>query len=876
MVNTLGRYRIVRPLGQGGMGQVYLAADDRLQRQIAIKVLPPHLVSDPERRRRFEREAQTIAALNHPNIVTVHSIEESDGVPLLTMEYVTGSALCTLIPRHGMDVDRLVHIAVPLADAVAAAHAKGIVHGDLKPANVMIEDDGRVKVLDFGLARLAEPALVTFSDSAAEPMGGTAAYMSPEQVEGRPPDHRSDIFALGVVLYELACGERPFKGESPIAVLAAIANAAPHPLGDVNPGVPAELARIVRRCLAKDPERRFQAAKDLRNELQELATGHPLLQPGPAWKHLSPRARVAGLVTAAGIVTIAGITLDRAPQLRDRWSTSEAEPVPVFGQASEVPTSRTEDGFVFNALSLSPDGQWVAYSSGVDEITQDIFLQAVGGQRAFNLTAGSGAANVTPRFSPDGDRIAFRSERDGGGIFVMARTGESVTRLTDFGYSPAWSPDGKRLAVASLEEPDEPRLPPLVHGELWLVSVVTGERSRMPVPDGLQPAWAPDGQFIAYWGRDESDRPRQIFVIRPDGTGRVQITDGTGGDFSPAWSHDGAHLYFLSDRGGGLNLWRVKFDRAAGRAVGRPQAVTLPSGIVAGVSLANAHRIAWVSYDRSTYVQSMAIDARGRAQEPSSTLLRGTTFFWHLDLSPDGSWMVLCAENGGNGGPLFIARSDGSSLRQLTSGRGHYLNPHWSPDGRRIMFSSEDGGGNWSFWSISPDGSHLQKMQLPVIRGVAVWSPDGERLAATDLSEVATMTRVFRYDAGAATVEETLPAMPDPHGFIATAWSPDGTRLAGHRRGGGVAIYSLATRRYEQLTDVGVSPQWFSDGGRLLFIVHSPPKLVVLDLQARKTSTLLKADFLDVISAARLWQDDSRVYFVRSRVPSTIWTAEMK
>src|SRR5262245_50773444 len=168
MVTTLGRYRIVRPLGRGGMGQLYLAFDDRLQRQIAIKVLPPHLVSDPGRRRRFEREARAIAALNHPNIVTVYSIEESDGVPLLTMEYVTGSALHTMIPRRGMDVDRLVHIAVPLADAVAAAHAKGIVHGDLKPANVMIDDDARVKVLDFGLARLADPALVTLSDSLAE------------------------------------------------------------------------------------------------------------------------------------------------------------------------------------------------------------------------------------------------------------------------------------------------------------------------------------------------------------------------------------------------------------------------------------------------------------------------------------------------------------------------------------------------------------------------------------------------------------------------------------------------------------------------------------------------------------------------------------
>jgi len=275
-------------------------------------------------------------------------------------------------------------------------------------------------------------------------------------------------------------------------------------------------------------------------------------------------------------------------------------------------------------------------------------------------------------------------------------------------------------------------------------------------------------------------------------------------------------------------------------------------------------------------VQTMAIDARGRAHGPPSTLLRGSTFFWNLDLSPDGSWMVLSAENGGIGGPLFVARTDGSALRQLTSGRGHYLNPHWSPDGRRIMFSSEDGGGSWSFWSISPDGSNLQKMQFPVVRGVAVWSPDGKRVAVSDLSEIATVTRVFRLDAAADALEETLPAMPDAKWFVVTAWSPDGTRLAGHCRGGGIAIYSFAARRYDQLTDIGQSPRWFHDGRRLLFKIHSPPKLVVLDLTSRKTSSVPSPDFLDVISDAQLTRDDSRVYFVRSRVPSSIWTAEMK
>jgi serine/threonine-protein kinase len=281
----LGPYEIQAPLGSGGMGEVYRAHDPKLKRDVAIKVLPQHTAADPDRRARFEREAQSIAALNHPNIVTIHSVEDADGVLFLTMELVDGQPLDALIVKGGLPLARILALAIPLADAVSAAHQKGITHRDLKPANVMVTTDGRLKVLDFGLAKLVEgpaeaghyvPDLTTSPTIASSPLTregrivGTVAYMSPEQAEGKPIDHRSDIFSLGVMLYELATGERPFTGDTSVSLLSSIIRDAPRQATELRPALPRELSRIIKQCLVKDPEYRYQSAKDIRNELRAL------------------------------------------------------------------------------------------------------------------------------------------------------------------------------------------------------------------------------------------------------------------------------------------------------------------------------------------------------------------------------------------------------------------------------------------------------------------------------------------------------------------------------------------------------------------------------------------------------------------------------
>ncbi len=257
---SLGHYQIASRLGQGGMGEVYLAEDSKLNRKVALKILPPELAGDSERRRRFEREAQAIAAINHPNIVMVHSVEEAEGVHFITMELVEGRGLSELIPKDGLALGRFFEMAVPLADAISAVHARGITHRDLKPENVMVTSDGRVKVLDFGLAKLMEAASAGEAASqrhttTTEPgrILGTVAYMSPEQAEGKPVDHRSDIFSLGVVLYVMATGRRPFEGDTPASILSSVLKDTPPSVTERRPALPRDLGRIVRLCLTRIP-----------------------------------------------------------------------------------------------------------------------------------------------------------------------------------------------------------------------------------------------------------------------------------------------------------------------------------------------------------------------------------------------------------------------------------------------------------------------------------------------------------------------------------------------------------------------------------------------------------------------------------------------
>ena len=382
---TLGHYRIVEKIGAGGMGEVYRAHDERLDRDVAIKVLFEEVAENPDRLARFEREAKSLAGLNHPNIVTIFSVEEAEGKRFIAMELVDGDSLAQTLPPGGLPLAKVFDIAVPLADALASAHDCGIVHRDLKPANVMVTRAGRVKVLDFGLAKLTETAAAGAAGADAEEVAsrvatltgegtvmGTAPYMSPEQLEGREVDHRTDIFSLGIVLYELATGRRPFTGDTTASVVTSILRDTPAPVTDVNPGLPRHLGRIIRNCLEKDAEARYQSAKDVRNELKslrrEVDSGDVTTGSGPT--AVTPPKKTSRTVVwaAGGIAAVLILAIGWWIGLGGRGESDDRSTKGTIATSAQAETDTPSVAVLpFHNMSADPENEYFA-----DGLTQEL------------------------------------------------------------------------------------------------------------------------------------------------------------------------------------------------------------------------------------------------------------------------------------------------------------------------------------------------------------------------------------------------------------------------------------------------------------------------------------------------------------------------
>jgi Tol biopolymer transport system component len=892
--DRLGTYQIQTWLGAGGMGEVYRARDTKLGRDVAIKVLPAAFSADPDRLRRFEQEARAAAALNHPNIVTIHSVEEANGIRFLTMELVEGRPLSELIPRDGMPLDRLLNIAIPLASALSVAHSKGITHRDLKPANIMVGAEGVVKILDFGLAKLRdmppaglETGLPTEPATAEGRIVGTVAYMSPQQAEGKAIDARSDLFSLGVILYELATGQRPFRGDTNLSVLSSIVKDTPTSVTDLRPRLPLELGRIINHCLVKDPEHRYQTAKDLRNELEELKQA---IEPGTlrsvagVLKTMRTGRRGWRVLGAVAIVVAAALTAGVYLLVRTR---REVQPVvrPVAFDVSQL----TSQPGMEQSPSLSPDGKWFVYNSTAAG-KPDIYLQAVGGQLAINLTRDSPAADTEPAFSPDGESIAFRSERDGGGIFVMGRTGESTRRLTTTGFNPAWSPDGKELVYATGNTTFNFYLQPSV-SQLWTLNLATGAPHRIGARDAMaQPAWSPHGSRIAYWGWNVTGQT-DIWTIPAAGGPPVRVTNDPAVDWNPVWSPDGGYLYFTSDRSGSMNLWRVRIDERSGTPLGSPEPMTTSAPYVPQLSVsADGQRIAYTAFAAATGssdIEKIGFDLKTmRVTSNPVSVTTGTLLSFTPDLSSDGQWVAfLIAQVAPLHQHIFIARPDGTGLRQLTRDAANHVFPRWSPDGKRLAFSSNPRG-NYSMWTINPDGSDLR--QVSEYGGAApVWSPDGTRMAIRG-----SRARTFIFDPARLWTAQTPQVLPlfEQAGstFLVWDWSPDGQWLAGvARRAGGptaIVVYSLQAGRYEQLAELpprrtwtivpfGEEPAWLNDSRHLVFAFEK--KLMLLDRTTRQMRELWSVAG-ENLSNARPSRDNRWIFFERGSLQSDIWLLTLK
>ena len=798
---VLGHYHVIRTLGRGGMGDVYEASDTRLNRQVALKVLPAKMASNAEWFKRFEREAQAVAALNHPNIVTIHSVEEADDVHFIILELVGGKTLDALIPEGGLTIEQFFEIAIPLTDAIAAAHRRGIAHRDLKPTNVMVDDEGRVKVLDFGIAKLIEEDIP--EDEAATQIGsealteegkivGTVAYMSPEQAEGKAADPRSDIFSLGILLYEMATGDRPFVGETKLSILASIVKDDPQPIYERNMEMPRHLARIVKKALEKNLSRRYQSVVELRNDLielkEEIDAGEPLITGGaltdPGTMDAYRAAPAPQPSSSKGLwLGVAGIVVAAAALGYAFLGPSREAPAPA-GPPMVTQTQLTTSPTIDFGGTISPDGEWFAFTRRPDDGGHEIHLQSVG-SRSSMVTAPSGAS---PAFSADGRQVAFSAPpvltsntAIGGGIWIMGRTGDDARQLTSAGYNPAWSPDAKEIVYADEFVSSRP-YSRLNDSKLHVFNVDTGEGRVLAPPDGVQPHWSPNGHRIAYWAIERGQR--DIWTVRPDGTGALRVTNDVPVDFSPVWSPDGNWIYFASTRGGLMAIWRVAIDEESGETLADPQPITSGGlgdpGMLSfsgdGTRLlytATLTRGSILSADFDPDTLSLAADL--------SPVVEGQRRLVQPDISPDGSRIAYRTE--GAQQDIFVAGTDGENERQVTNDPAKDWAPRWSPDGTRLAFYT-NATGDYEVWLANPDGTgRVQLTESPnEAPQVSVWSPDGSRIM-TFLSGGDKDTYVIDANAGTVQVLESLPPLPRVQGgngqFQVSDWHPDGATVVG-------------------------------------------------------------------------------------------------
>lgn len=696
---------------------------------------------------------------------------------------------------------------------------------------------------------------------------GTAGYMSPEQVRGQTADHRSDIFSFGSVLYEMLSGRRAFERESPAETMAAIAREDPRELSDLSNSLPPALERIVRHCLEKAPDERFQSARDLAFDLAALATvssaekGPAALPPGGQfpWRRL----------LAATILLAVGYTLGwlrSGPSSPADRTLSHTR----FAQVTDSPGLELTP-------RLSPDGESLVYAADASG-NFDIYTLRVGGHNAVNLTADSKEDDWAPALSADGRQIAFRSERAGGGIFLMGATGESVRRLTDFGYDPTWSADGRYVAVAS-EGVRDP-ISRVDVSELWVVSVEDGARRLLTKGDAVLPAWSPDGVRIAFVRTRGQEKQLTLWTIsaaESADTDEAPMMNDDALNFYPSWSSDSKTLYFSSDRGGPENVWRVPIDPRTGRAVGEPEPMTVPA-VYAGSTSSSRQgtRLAFETRTSRSRLRRVAFDAsRGRLVGAPQEFFAVSRDLWSPRLSPDGEWVaVYRVAGGGSNEDLLVIKTDGTRYRQLTDDAATDRSPIFSPSGEKIAFYSNRNGSRSQIFEVHTDGSGLRQLGSLEEHSLyyPLYSPDGSRLVAADELGGTWLLDLDRPSAEWTALHQ--PASDEPLGDQVSSWTRDGKWIAGDLidksfRRIGIFVESAETGERRRLTTRGQSPRWLSDSRRILYAEAGTIRL--LDTVTGRESPVHVEPAPWQIWGFDLAQDERTLLLLEGASESDIW-----
>jgi serine/threonine protein kinase len=880
---TISHYKILEKLGEGGMGVVYKAEDTDLHRIVALKFLPhPNNLSQQDNDR-FLREAQTAALLNHPNVCTIYSIEKDDSAgekrQFIVMEYMEGMTLREKLAEGRVSLETASQYAIQIGEALHEAHSKNIIHRDIKADNVMVTAKNKIKVMDFGLAKLKGSLKLTRTSSTV----GTLAYMAPEQIQGGEVDSRSDIFSFGVLFYEMLTCKMPFRGEHQAAMVYSIVNEPAEPITRYLPDASAELMNIFAKALEKDPDERYQTAIDmvvdirrLKRQTSRISSVRSLLddasrtQPGQPvsapHEQSSPPRRLPwnsiGALQAALALSIVVILV------LIYFGKNSSTPIRLaVSQITDMPGQELQPDY-------SPDGNFVVFAKEEGQ-EGNIYLQRVGGGNPINLTKDSKSKNSCPAFSPNGDQIAFCSDRDGGGIYLMGSTGESVRRLTRTGYNPEWSPDGKMIVYAT----EQVRFPygRTTKSQLWTVSIQDGATSLLDSGDCVQPQWSPHGNRIAYWGLPTGSGWRDLWTVDSEGKNEVRLTSDAAIDWNPLWSPDGHYIYFLSDRSGSMNVWRVAINEKSGDAKGELEQVTVPASNCAWLTLSHdGKKIIYSSLETRANIYKIGFDhINERFVGPAVQITSGSKTYNWLDISPDGNRIATASS--GIQEDIYVMNSDGSNIRRLTNDKPKDRGVRWSKDGNSI-YSYSDRSGKYELWRINLDGSGLEQMTncRENVNNLNLF-PNGRYIVAGNLNSTLLFDLTKAID---ERLIKTLPAIPGINNRLGIAdVAADnqlllGTRIFPDGSSDGIYTYSLTDNEFKKVIDYGTFPHWIDSEKKVLFFYKG--KILLLNRAKNSVKELDATLNVDGIFFHALSADQRTFYYIKVESESDIWQATIE
>jgi eukaryotic-like serine/threonine-protein kinase len=808
---TVLHYRVTAKLGEGGMGEVYRATDTRLGREVAIKVLPASFAANVESMARFAREAQVLASLNHSGIASVFGLEESNGLRGLVMELVEGPTLADRLRSGPIPLDEALHIAEQVAEALEYAHERGIIHRDLKPANVKVTADGTVKLLDFGLAKAIEgdstaadissSPTISMAATQAGIILGTAAYMSPEQARGKPVDRRADIWALGILLFELLTGKALYSGETTSDILACVIEREPD-LSQLPANTPAPIRELIRRCLTKNPRQRLRDIGDARLALEEYLTNPSAAQPGVETAVPAPHHGRSALV----VWLLGGVVLGALVAGAVIWKLRAAAPAQPMMHFSAVTNFTGIDA----QPSFSPYGLSVAFLSNRGG-QLDIWVGQVTGGSPVRITNDPNV-KARPHWSPDGSKIAYARLNESGlwDIWTVPALGGSPRKLLNNAADAAWSPEGGSLAYTNNST-----------GTIWTCDSMGGDARALTELDPrtlhIEPAYSHDGRRIVFV-RKGSGPYSELAWIDLSSRHVQYITDDKALTLSPVWSADNEFVYFSSSRGGTMNLWKVA---AQG---GTPVQITAGRGDDAELDLsADGRKIIFASHRSGINLQEVALDSateNGR-KWLTTDASRGTL---SPAYSPDGRRIsYFTNRKGAEHESIWIMDGDGSNPVKMVE--DSYINvfPRWSSDGQSLMFTSRHRGieAPRILRRLSLSGTVPE--ELPLVLVEAGWgdvAPDGRI--------------VFRASSGQVQVfdprDKKTQTMNSVRGGFFT-WSRDGQHLATivsaqqvGDKDAGVWVYDLNGGVPQQLFRGWVAAYAWA-GADELFVVEGKPDL---------------------------------------------------